>query len=102
MSTTKCFCCPVFRQTSLFSNPFLKSTRPCAFEQALASEFELASALFSDDRKGTAEQREARSASKRFSEQSDDVDGDFRVEAADMASVLDRIFEGVCRPFKVG
>jgi hypothetical protein len=84
-----------------FPNSFLQTTRVRAFEQALASEFELASALFSDDRKGTAEQREARSASKRFSEQSDDVDGDFRVEAADMASVLDRIFEGVCRPFKV-
>lgn len=61
--------------------------------KALASERELAMALFSPDTSGG-------STSRRFS-------GDLerpssgKPETADLSFVLDRVFEGVCRPFKV-
>eukprot|EP00249_Psilotum_nudum_P015509 c25364_g1_i1 orf=478-2589(+) len=58
--------------------------------QALASERELAMALFSLD-------TNIGSASRRFSK---DSDQDGKPET-DVGFILDRIFEGVCRPFKV-
>lgn len=73
--------------------------------QALASERELAMALFSTEQNsGTTSRRfsnEAsnmgsswRAASKEYNRE------DLKVES-DMGYVLDRVFEGVCRPFKV-
>ncbi|GBG66460.1 hypothetical protein CBR_g61503 [Chara braunii] len=62
--------------------------------QALASERELAAALFSHD---TSVEK---SASRRFSKEGLSSDPS-QMEITDMSSVLDRIFEGVCRPFKV-
>lgn len=60
--------------------------------KALASERELAMALFSPDASGG-------STSRRFS-------GDLERTSSgkpetDLSFVLDRVFEGVCRPFKV-
>lgn len=60
--------------------------------KALASERELAMALFSPDTSGG-------STSRRFS-------GDLERPSSgkpetDLSFVLDRVFEGVCRPFKV-
>eukprot|EP00850_Spirogloea_muscicola_P013636 SM000093S24447 [mRNA] locus=s93:387657:397202:+ [translate_table: standard] len=77
--------------------------------QALASEKELAAALFSsDDKRGNG------AASRRFSidagggaepqilpRSTSTGSGSLGLVEADMTSVLDRIFEGVCRPFKV-
>eukprot|EP00252_Welwitschia_mirabilis_P018487 TRINITY_DN4109_c0_g1_i1.p1 TRINITY_DN4109_c0_g1~~TRINITY_DN4109_c0_g1_i1.p1 ORF type:complete len:715 (-),score=139.77 TRINITY_DN4109_c0_g1_i1:315-2459(-) len=59
--------------------------------QALASERELIAALFSPDGND-------RPTSRRFSNESD---GDYMKQLMDTSSILDRIFEGVCRPFKV-
>lgn len=73
--------------------------------QALASERELAMALFSTEQNsGTTSRRfsseasnmgsSGRAASKEYNRD------DLKVES-DMGYVLDRVFEGVCRPFKV-
>lgn len=59
--------------------------------QALASERELAMALFSPDTRGGA-------TSRRFSR---DLEGSNGKLETDFGFVLDRVFEGVCRPFKV-
>eukprot|EP01018_Ginkgo_biloba_P011038 Gb_06250 [translate_table: standard] len=61
--------------------------------QALASERELVLALFSPDATVNIGP-----TARRFSR---DSDGDYIKPEANMAFVLDRIFEGVCRPFKV-
>ncbi|KAJ7531004.1 hypothetical protein O6H91_14G028200 [Diphasiastrum complanatum] len=59
--------------------------------QALASECELSTALFSSD-------AVAITTSRRFFRDSDRDEGK---SETDMTFVLDRVFEGVCRPFKV-
>lgn len=59
--------------------------------KALASERELAMALFSPDTTGG-------STSRRFSREIEREEGK---SETDMGFVLDRVFEGVCRPFKV-
>ncbi|KAJ7295452.1 hypothetical protein O6H91_Y187000 [Diphasiastrum complanatum] len=61
---------------------------PC---KALASECELSTALFSSD-------AVAITTSRRFFRDSDRDEGK---SETDMTFVLDRVFEGVCRPFKV-
>lgn len=72
--------------------------------QALASERELAMALFSTDQSmGTTSQRFSSEASKLISSTRTSGEwarDDGKVEA-DMGYVLDRVFEGVCRPFKL-
>ncbi|KAG6547166.1 hypothetical protein Mapa_011418 [Marchantia paleacea] len=75
--------------------------------QALASERELATALFSSDanavvdstsQRFTTDSSKLASKTARYSKEPEKDDG--KVEA-DMTFVLDRVFEGVCRPFKV-
>ncbi|KAI4314617.1 hypothetical protein L6164_027505 [Bauhinia variegata] len=61
--------------------------------QALASERELVQVLFDPDALV-----DARPTVKQFSENSEDGSGK---KESDLTFVLDRIFEGVCRPFKV-
>nr|ATB19482.1 putative COG7 [Juniperus drupacea] len=61
--------------------------------QALASERELILALFSPDATVNIGP-----TARRFSR---DVDGTYVKPETDMSFILDRIFEGVCRPFKV-
>lgn len=68
--------------------------------QALASERELAMALFSTEQNsGTTSKRFSSDASGRTTSREWESE-DQKVEA-DMGYVLDRVFEGVCRPFKV-
>ncbi|KAL2613897.1 hypothetical protein R1flu_025589 [Riccia fluitans] len=76
--------------------------------QALASERELATALFSSDVNAavdTTSQRFTSDASKLLASKSGryskDQERDEGKVETDMAFVLDRVFEGVCRPFKV-
>jgi hypothetical protein len=74
--------------------------------QALASERELAMALFSTDATlGTTSRRFSTEASNLVSSKSGRMSKEWEREdgkaEADMAFVLDRVFEGVCRPFKV-
>ncbi|BBN17538.1 conserved oligomeric Golgi complex subunit 6 [Marchantia polymorpha subsp. ruderalis] len=75
--------------------------------QALASERELATALFSSDANAVVDSTSQRfttdssrlaSKTARYTKEVEKDDG--KVEA-DMTFVLDRVFEGVCRPFKV-
>lgn len=74
--------------------------------QALASERELSMALFSTDATmGTTSRRFSTEASNLVSSKSGRISKEWEREdgkaEADMSFVLDRVFEGVCRPFKV-
>lgn len=66
--------------------------------QALASERELAMALFSGEQEDGGN-----NTSRRFSRDAEANGGDLKAGQieADMAWVLNRVFEGVCRPFKL-
>eukprot|EP00271_Cylindrocystis_brebissonii_P011852 TRINITY_DN29826_c0_g1_i1.p1 TRINITY_DN29826_c0_g1~~TRINITY_DN29826_c0_g1_i1.p1 ORF type:complete len:707 (+),score=155.94 TRINITY_DN29826_c0_g1_i1:799-2919(+) len=75
--------------------------------QALASERELATALFSsqvgrEDGGGSSSRRFLRTADGgEVPAETRNGGGAVGAEAEDMAAVLDRVFEGVCRPFRL-
>ena len=70
--------------------------------QALASERELAMALFSTEQNsGTTSRRFSSEASNLGRAASKEYNREDLMVESDMGYVLDRVFEGVCRPFKV-